>query len=138
MRGDRGMQRWATWAIAALAVLAIVGGLILSGGPGRGRLERRDAIRMDDLNRLSSHIGCLADGRGQMPSELDETSGCPGPIRRMDPFTDAAYRIEPLEDDKYRLCAGFELEPEPSRHWQRRDGDCIVFALPRQRSTPER
>ncbi|MBV0892003.1 hypothetical protein KTN05_09085 [Paracoccus sp. Z118] len=131
------MQRWATWAIAALAVAAIVGGLILSGGPGRGRMERRDATRMDDLTRLSTHISCLAGDSGRMPASLEETAGCPGPVRLADPFTDAAYRIEPLEDGKFRLCAGFELPADDAGRWQRRSGDCVVFDLPPERRSAD-
>ncbi len=127
-------QKGATIAIAALALLAVVGGLMLAGGPGRGRAERHDAIRVDDLQQLSGHVACLSTRDGRMPADLAETAACPGPIRLADPFTGAPYRIEPLEARKFRICAGFELPPDPApRRWsgQGRDGDCMVFDLPR-------
>ena len=128
------IQGFAALGIAALALLAVVGGLWLAGGPARGRMERRDDIRMDDLRRLADHIACLSGGSGRMPADLAESAGCPGPIRRADPFTGQPYRIEPLEGRKYRLCAGLELPPEPGAPvWpgQARDGGCVVFDLPR-------
>ena len=57
-------------------------------------------------------------------------------VRREDPFTGQAYRIEPAEGGRYRLCAGFELPPDRPQHgrWSGpsglRDGDCGVFSLP--------
>ncbi|HRO14536.1 MAG TPA: hypothetical protein PLL33_05760 [Paracoccus sp. (in: a-proteobacteria)] len=132
MPGERSrIQGMSALGIAALAALTVIGGLWLAGGPMRGRMERHDGIRMDDLRRLADHVSCLSDGSG-MPGDIAETAGCPGPIRRADPFTGQPYRVEPLEGRKYRLCANFELPHEPDASWpgQDRDGDCVVFDLP--------
>jgi len=71
-----------------------------------------------------------------MPADLSETEGCPGPVRRADPYSGAEYRVEPLAKGRYRLCAEFELPPQvPNAGWPgemgNRDGDCIVHELPR-------
>ena len=131
------LQGRASLAIAALALIAVVLGLILGGGPMQARKERRDDMRLDDLMRLSNHINCLAvqGDRIVMPTDFAPTDGCPGPIRMADPYTDAPYRIEALADNRYRLCAGFELPADENRpRWapRRRDGDCVVQDLPRR------
>ena len=129
------LQGRASIGIAVLALVAVVLGLVLGGGPIQARKERRDETRLDDLTRLARHVDCLAvqDDRIVMPTDFAETSGCPGPVRMADPYTGVAYRIEPLPENRYRLCADFELPPEENRpRWSpaRRDGDCVVQDLP--------
>lgn len=131
MPADRPMQRAATWGIAILAAAAIGAGLALSGGPERGRKERRDDARLQDLGQMSQTINCLAGDSARLPAEIATTGGCPGPIRTVDPFTDQPYRVEPVGEGKYRLCAGFELPAEAAQSWPARDGDCLVYDLPR-------
>lgn len=130
MPADRPTQRAATWGIAALAGVAVVAGLALSGGPGRGRMERRDETRVEDLSRISQLIDCRAGTTGRLPPDLSTTLACPGPIREADPFTGESYRVEPLADGKYRLCASFELPPSAAQSWPLRDGDCLIHDLP--------
>lgn len=136
MTAERKAQGWASIAIAALAVALVVAGLAIGGGPGQARKERRDAARMDDLNRLSGHIGCLSrDAAGRvMPTDLQKTKGCPDPVVLTDAGSGKPYRFEPIDADSYRLCADFELPAgdQRARGWTngRRDGDCLVFDLP--------
>lgn len=127
------MQVWATRAMAALSAAAVAAGLWVAGGPARGRMERHDEARQSDLMRLSEHIDCLAQD-GRMPADLAETDRCPGPIRRADPYTGTPYRVEPLAPASYRLCAAFDLPPDPGTRYPRRDGDCIVRDLPHPRA----
>lgn len=132
MRADRG-QSWGTWGIAVLAAVAVAGGLMLAGGPFQARKERRDEVRAEDLRRLSAHIDCLSQD-GIMPADLAETARCSGPIRRADPYSGVPYRVEALDRGSYRLCAGFELPEDPdgySYSGRLRDGDCLIFDLPR-------
>lgn len=133
----RGGQGWASLAIAGLAAVVVVAGLVLAGGPGQARKERRDEARLRDLDDLSRHIGCLwrlGDG-ATFPADLAETPECPGPVRLTDRETGTAYRVEPLKGGAYRLCAPFELSPADQPRWaQRRDGDCVVFDLPQPAS----
>lgn len=133
--GRRQGQGWASWAIAALAAAAVVAGLAIAGGPVQARKERRDDARAADLSRLSSHISCLVGDSGprELPADLSATEGCPGPVPLTDSRSGEPYRIEPLADGKYRLCAAFELPPaDPPYRWggERRDGDCLIYTLP--------
>lgn len=101
----------------------------------QARKERRDEARIEDLQRIAAHVGCLAGESGlrRLPADLSPTPGCPGPVPLADNRTGEAYRVEPLDAGKYRLCAGFELPPTNQPPWMatRRDGDCIVEELPR-------
>lgn len=109
MRGET----TATWLIGALAAVAVVLGLVVVGGPGTGRAERRDATRERDIYNLSHYVNCTIDtGEGTLPTELPETETCTTmypDTRRADPFTGKPYRFERLSDNEYRLCADFEL-----------------------------
>ncbi|WP_136648774.1 hypothetical protein [Paracoccus aeridis] len=130
MPHDRPVQRMAVRGIGAVAAVAVAAGLVLSGGPARGRMERRDEARREDLSRISQLIACRAGTSGRLPPHLSPSETCPGPVREADPFTGERYRVEPLANGSYRLCAGFELPPPAVRDWPDRDGDCLVFDLP--------
>ena len=128
---ERG-QGWASLAIAAVALAAILGGLVLSGGPGQGRMERRDRVRLDDLMAIWRQAECRSLNGAPLDGALTPTAACPAEPRRADPQTGAAYRIEPVDARNLRLCADFELPPEElSPGWVgERQGDCLVMRLP--------
>ena len=125
-----GAGRAAGWAIAAVALAGIGAGLWLSGGPGEGRAERRDALRQGDLAALAAQAQCLAaEGRAVPP--LAPTEGCPATPRLADPATGEAYGIEPVEDGRLRLCAARETAETygwPGASDPARPG-CIVIDL---------
>jgi len=133
--------RWPALVIAAMAVLAIGLGLAITGGPGQGRMERRDEIRHQDIARLSAQVECLAQATGVLPESLNPTPLCPGEIRLADPYTGAPYRFEPLSHRAYRLCAGFETDLALRAHWGPVNVDtetgCIHFSLA-DRTLPHR
>lgn len=128
----------AVWGIAGLAVAAIAGGLAVTGGPGQGRAERRDDLRLADLMAIAGHLDCRADAGGGVVTDLSPSPACPAIVRASDPFTGTAYRVEVVDAQNLRLCAGFDL-PQPSGALQPRDrgvgaDGCIVHRL--ARSTP--
>ncbi|MFV0384209.1 hypothetical protein [Paracoccus sp. (in: a-proteobacteria)] len=111
---------WATMAITGLAVVAIVGGILVAGGPVQGRAERRDDLRRSDLNMLESQLRCLARERRLLSVEIATTEACPATPSLTDPVTGQPYRIEQIDAENLRLCASFEIPP--SRDPARRDG----------------
>lgn len=124
----------AVWGIAGLALLLISVGLTITGGPLQGRSERRDAVRYEDLMRLSQQARCL-HGANQLQEgeQLGPTAACPDDARHADPYTDQPYRIEALDPQHLRLCASFELT-EKEAPWVRQynqqwQGDCVVVEL---------
>lgn len=134
---------WATAAIAILAAAAVGGGLALSGGPMKGRMERHDMDREQDLRRLSAQVRCLADeASGVLPEKVVTTGSCPDEVRLEDPFTGEPYRYEVIDARSYRLCAGFELPFDSRRRiWGDFERDsqagCLVWHLPPERTLPE-
>ncbi|MFN3273518.1 MAG: DUF5671 domain-containing protein [Paracoccus sp. (in: a-proteobacteria)] len=95
--------------LAGLGVLALLGGLWLTGGPGQGRAEQRDAARMADLEALAAQARCLAlEGRAVPPIGVSER--CPEVVRAADPWTGAEYLVEGIGGDRLRLCAVMESD----------------------------
>lgn len=126
--------RLAGWGIAAVALAAVAAGLFLSGGPGQGRAERRDALREGDLAALAAQAQCLAaEGRAVPP--LAPTEGCPGTPRMADPATGEAYGIETVEGGRLRLCAPRETAApwaaDPARP------GCILVDLRQPSAVPQ-
>lgn len=126
-------QGWASLAIAALAAVLVIVGLAIAGGPMQARKERRDQARTDDLARLAAHVECLSQTEqgSILPADLTATTSCPAPERLADD-NGAPYRYQPTDALHYRLCADFELPPDPAQaRWaDKRDGDCILRELP--------
>lgn len=123
---------WPAFAIAGMVALAIGLGLAVTGGPGQGRKERRDEMRLEDLNQLSAQVYCLARASaGQLPTDLSSTALCPGALRRADPYSGQPYRYDILSPETYRLCAGFETDLAVLMDWNRVNLDaeagCILY-----------
>ncbi|MDX1781955.1 MAG: hypothetical protein R3256_11625 [Thalassovita sp.] len=105
MRADRAVQVALALLVAGLVIL----GLFTVGGPGKGRLEMRDATRLSDLREISQYVYCVANTQDRvLPGSLAPVQTCQRDLRLADPFTDTSYRYEPVSDTAFRLCAGFE------------------------------
>ena len=129
----RRRQGWPVWAIAVLAVVLIGVALTQTGGPMQGRAERRDEVRIADLNALMAQAGCRAAAAGTVTADLTATPACPDAPRATDPFTDRPYRIEVVDAENLRLCAAFETQAWTGPHLRRRDvradGDCLIHRI---------
>ena len=123
---------WPAFAIAGMVALTIGLGLVVTGGPGQGRKERRDEMRLEDLNLMSAQVHCLARAAaGQLPTDLAPTALCPGALRRADPFSGQPYRYDILSPETFRLCAEFETDLAVLMDWNRVNLDaeagCILY-----------
>lgn len=137
----RRTKGWATHAITALGVAAIIGGFLIAGGPGQGRTERRDDLRRSDLWALQSQLDCLARERGALTPVIEATAACPATPRPSDPVTGQTYVIEQIDDENLRLCATFEIAPEPNTPRYAGQGGfdergCMVMNLPKAQYQP--
>ncbi|TRW97320.1 hypothetical protein FNJ84_07310 [Paracoccus sp. M683] len=137
----RRAKGWATMAITALGVMAIAGGILIAGGPGQGRAERRDDMRRSDLWALQTQLICLASEKGRLDAVVETTAACPDAPNLTDPVTGEPYRIEVIDDENLRLCAIFEV-PQPDNR-PRYDGQggfddtgCMVMNLPKSSYQP--
>lgn len=110
-------HRYLPLAVAALVAAAVLAGLYAVGGPGSGRAERRDEVRLDDLAWLVQFTECVARSSGGEPPEtLAAFPECGGDLRLADPYTNDPYTYQKLSATAYRLCAGFERPASISRY----------------------
>lgn len=105
MRADRFVQI----ALVLLVGALIVAGLLTAGGLETARQERRDEVRLSDLETLNVFVRCVADrANGALPERLAPDPQCSTDIRFADPFTEAPYRYTRSSSIAFQLCAGFE------------------------------
>lgn len=134
MRPDLMRQGWASWGIVAMAASAAVSALLVAGGPGYARMERRDDERARVLTELDDRVRCLMGENGYraLPTDLADTPACPGRTQPKDPYTGRQIKPEAVSDTRYRMCADFELPQRPDRYGNREtNGDCFVFDTPK-------
>jgi hypothetical protein len=117
-------------ALIGLAAVMIVLALWTVGGPEQARAERRDQVRMNDLQNLAHHLMCLR----RLGLGVDEQSdACPEGARRTDPLSGEPYPVEAVSGDVVRLCADFETRL-PGQWWADRDDfnpstGCLVATM---------
>lgn len=81
-----------------LAIGVSVAAVVISGGLGEGRLERKDALRLSDAAALSTDLACKAAG----------ASACaPVPPRTSDPFTGEGYVVS-RQPGRVTVCVATE------------------------------
>jgi hypothetical protein len=103
----------ATTVVAA----SIIAGVILVGSPARGRLERLDAARIEDLEEIMRAMDQFWSRNERLPASLEELGEDPR-IRAntVDPGSAESYEYHVLAEDAFELCAIFDREsPGPSR-----------------------
>lgn len=104
----------ATLGIVVLSGALVVATLALTGGPVHARKEHRDDVRMQDLRAIQQYVSCAAaSSTGPLPDRPAPVAGCGTLPRLSDPYTGQRYRYEVLNLRTIRLCADFELPPDP-------------------------
>jgi len=100
---------------ATVVVGSIVAGAILVGTPARGRLERLDTRRLEDLRGIVRAIDEFHGRADRLPASLAELAEDPRiDVFVSDPGSGAEYGYRTLGDRAYELCASFDLESAPS------------------------
>lgn len=92
---------------------AVTAGLILVGPPSEARLERLDARRVEDLQRLSRLIDVHWAKHGRLPASLDKLDAEPHADVIKDPATGQPYEFRSTGEKRYELCAVFNRETSP-------------------------
>jgi hypothetical protein len=101
-------------ALAAIAAGLVVAGFLTVGGPAQGRLEQRDASRLDHLRLLADCLGNFDDAAlEKVPATLSEPLPCSGvsAAALTDPLTGEPYAFTGLTVESFQVCARFEGEP---------------------------
>jgi hypothetical protein len=101
---------------------AIIGGLVVVGGPQHARFAQQDRQRVSDLRILHTHLMCLGHPRKPLPQALADDSYCPGArpglrdvLTQGDPATGAPYVYHRLNDTAFEVCATLALDPAEAR-----------------------
>jgi len=102
-------------AILAVAttvvVVSIVTGVILVGSPARGRLERLDARRVEDLAGIVEAMDEFWGRNDRLPGSLTELAEDPRVrVSTLDPGSGDQYEYRLGGEGAYELCAAFDLE----------------------------
>lgn len=121
------VKRWPVWGLVGLSLTVLAAGLIATGGPAQGRAEKRDETRQRDLAELWQQLACKSVETGALLTDPTPTEACPATPRLADPFSETPYRVEQVDEQNLRLCAGFELPVDPQRNYGGRDAaGCVV------------
>lgn len=88
---------------------AVVAGLIVTGGPGQGRAEKRDEQRWRDLRDSAALARCLYEVTGTAPEALHAMAGCSSIEVPTDPEIGAPYAYSLNGETGFRICATFEI-----------------------------
>lgn len=106
------MNRFLFVVAAGMVVVALSWGLSIVGGPSQARAEKADAERARDLQKLRSYLECRP-GEPVLPQSLSDTDYCPGRrggLTLTDPVTGDGYVYKRLSDERFEICAQFEVE----------------------------
>lgn len=105
------------FALIAAAAAAVVVALLAVGGPGAGRLERMDELRVRQAVELVNAIERHRIFTGQLPDTLETvrpTLSGQAPIR--DPETGQPYDYEALGGGRFRVCVGLSAPEAALEH----------------------
>lgn len=100
---------WLAVAACVIVVAAIVGGLIVVGGPGEARLEKLDTARLDDLRAIDRAAEQALTQTGTLPPSLDSLAAVAHLTldQLSDPETSEPYEYRVLSDSTAEVCATF-------------------------------
>ena len=105
------MNRLLFISVLAVVLGALVAGLVVVGGPGHARAEKRDDQRRADLRRVADAVICEAG------EQAGFARACRGASDAADPLTGAAYEVARGEE-AFEVCATFELASEEATPWR--------------------
>ena len=122
-----------------VVVASIVAGVILVGSPARGRLERLDARRVEDLAGIVEGMDEFWGRNERLPRSLAELADDPRVrVSTLDPRSGEGYEYRLRGEGAYELCASFDLESpagvprEPEDFWRHGAGrQCFELRVDR-------
>jgi type II secretory pathway pseudopilin PulG len=95
----------------AVVAAAVICALVMLGAPSAQRQRKMDAVRIQDLTTIASHVNGYFTGHKTLPADLGTLAKEPGyRIRQSDPETGKPYDYQILDSTTYRLCAEFATD----------------------------
>ena len=114
-------------AATIAALLVVVAGLYTLGTPSRARALKFDALRVDDLKRLSSHVDEYWVKNTVLPQALDSLVATRQLDRvPTDPQTRQPYTYLVSGERSYRLCATFAQPSDSDASFRDNSGDYML------------
>ena len=113
------------WGVAAIIIAAIIGGLMMVGGPSKARDEKIDAKRLSNMQQTAHVISCYVDNETDVPqtSQPAKTAftertifpqvsdkgrtNCASLKWETDPVTKEEFEFNRLGENSFELCAVF-------------------------------
>jgi hypothetical protein len=103
-------------AALVVTVAAVVAGVIVAGTPAKGRMQRLDRVRADDLRAIMTAVDRYWRQQERLPASLRDLAADPrAEVSVSDPASGTEYEYRIVDDDSYELCAVFDLASIPER-----------------------
>ncbi len=110
-----------SWVSGLVMALAIIGGLLIIGGPGQARAEKQDNARLKAMSETAYAISCYSDNVGALPEDsapiktqvekatsvITSSKKCKNLNWETDPVSDKEFEYIRVEDHEFQLCAVF-------------------------------
>jgi hypothetical protein len=100
--------------LICLVAVAVVGGLLVAGGPGYARMEKEDRARGDHLHELGRYYACTVDGQERVQkgcSGMAQMPAAPAPTQ------EAEYLFARTGETAFEVCTSFKTD------WAKSSGD---------------
>ena len=100
--------RMVNWAAGVLVLVTIIAGFFIIGTPQQMRVQKQDAIRLQDLQNIQWQVVNFWQQKEKLPATLAELNDpITNNIIPVDPQTKTAYRYEKTGALAFKLCATF-------------------------------
>ena len=100
--------RMVNWAAGVLVLVTIIAGFFIIGTPQQMRVQKQDAIRLQDLQNIQWQVVNYWQQKEKLPADLAELNDpITNNIIPVDPQTKTAYRYEKTGAMAFKLCATF-------------------------------
>ncbi|MSU73735.1 hypothetical protein EXS56_01190 [Candidatus Kaiserbacteria bacterium] len=103
--------RMVNWAVGALVLGTIIAGFFIIGTPQQIRMQKQDAIRLQDLQSIQWQVVNYWQQKQQLPVTLSDLADpISGAIVPVDPQTKELYEYSSTGKLSFKLCATFAAE----------------------------
>ena len=103
--------RMVNWAVGVLVLGTIVAGFFIIGTPQQIRVQKQDAIRVQDLQNIQWQVVNYWQQKEKLPNTLAELNDpITNNIIPVDPQTQAPYKYEATGAMSFKLCGTFAAE----------------------------
>jgi len=108
---EQSRARMVNWGVGALVLVTIIAGFFIIGTPQQIRVQKQDAIRVQDLQNIQWQVVNYWQQKQKLPASLAELAD---PISNamipVDPQTKEPYEYSSTGKMSFQLCATFAME----------------------------